>query len=141
MDTLQLKKAQDLAWRERSIDIGTWAVQVVLAFLFFIHGWGMLTASDRLRERIPYIFELSPGLRVFTGTAEIAGAAGLLLPGITGILPVLTPLAALGLAFIMLAAIVFHLRRGEAANIGLNVILLILSLWVAYVRGCIAPLG
>jgi hypothetical protein len=49
---------------------------------------------------------------------------------LTGILPWLTPLAALGLIIVMLGAIVFHLRRGEFRNIILNVILLLVSAFV-----------
>ena len=47
------------------------------------------------------------------GTLEILGALGLILPAVTGILPVLVPLAALGLAVTMIGAVIVHLRRRE----------------------------
>ena len=49
----------------------------------------------------------------FTGIAELLGAAGLVLPMATGIAPWLTPLAAVGLALIVLMAAGFHLRADE----------------------------
>src|SRR6266511_710542 len=50
---------------------------------------------------------------VFTGIMEVLGAAGLILPMATGILPWLTPLAAVGLAIIVLMASGFHQRANE----------------------------
>ena len=48
-------------------------------------------------------------------------------------------LAAAGLVVLMLGAIVFHLRRHEYPNIGLNAVLLLLSGFIAYGRGVLAP--
>lgn len=47
------------------------------------------------------------------GIAEVLGAIGLIAPVLTGILPILTPIAALGLALIQLLAIFAHRRHGE----------------------------
>jgi uncharacterized membrane protein YphA (DoxX/SURF4 family) len=54
------------------------------------------------------------GLATFIGIAEIAGGLGIVLPMATSIAPWLSPLAAAGLATIMLLAIVFHVRRHES---------------------------
>src|SRR5213592_3125725 len=53
---------------------------------------------------------------VFIGCAEVLGAAGLVLPMATGVLPWLTPLAAVGLAIVVLMATGFHLRADERVN-------------------------
>jgi len=53
---------------------------------------------------------------------------------VTGIAPILTPLAAVGLLLIMIGAIVTHLRRGEARTIVVNVVLLLLAAVVAWGR-------
>lgn len=47
------------------------------------------------------------------GAVEVLGAIGLILPALTGIAPILTPLAALGVALLMAAAVVVHVRRRE----------------------------
>ena len=52
----------------------------------------------------------------FIGVMELLGAAGLILPAVTGIAPILTPLAAAGLAVMMLLAAPTHLRRKEPSR-------------------------
>jgi hypothetical protein len=75
---------------------------------------------------------VSKGLTTFIGISELAGGLGLILPQATHTAPVLTPLAALGLAIIMILAIGFHLRRKEPATAA--VVLLILSVFVTIGR-------
>jgi len=47
------------------------------------------------------------------GAVEVLGAVGVILPMATNILPVLSPIAALGIAIIQAGAFVVHARRGE----------------------------
>src|SRR4051794_23094393 len=60
--------------------------------------------------------QLGAGFRIFIGVAELLAVAGLTLPGVTRILPVLTALAAAGLMIVMGSATVFHLFRGESES-------------------------
>ena len=54
---------------------------------------------------------------------------------LTGILPWLTPLAAIGLSLIQVLAIGFHARRNETAkSLPMNLVLLALSLFVLWGR-------
>jgi hypothetical protein len=70
-----------------------------------------------------------------TGWIDLAGAVGIVLPQLTGILPWLTPLAALGLVALQVAAIVFHAMRGETKDtVAMNVVLLVASAFVAWGR-------
>ena len=55
----------------------------------------------------------------------------LILPAATGIAPVLTPLAAIGLAITMLGAAATHTRRKEPPAIGVNLALLALAAIIA----------
>ena len=57
--------------------------------------------------------QLPRGLVLGIGTAEVLGSVGLVLPMATGILPWLTPLAAIGLAINVLMATGFHVREDE----------------------------
>jgi DoxX-like protein len=75
----------------------------------------------------------------FIGICELLGGLGLLLPALTGILPWLTPLAATGLALIMILAIGFHASRREWSAIGFNSVLLVLAAFVAYGRFFVLP--
>ena len=54
----------------------------------------------------------------FIGVCEILGAIGMILPGLTGIRPGLTPLGAAGLVVIMIGATVVNVVNGpEAATL------------------------
>jgi hypothetical protein len=65
----------------------------------------------------------------------VLGAIGLILPALTGIAPVLVPLAATGLAITMVLAAVMHLRRGDgAASVVPNIVLFSLAVFVAWGR-------
>lgn len=68
------------------------------------------------------------------GAVELLAALGLVLPALLDIAPVLVPLAAAGLAMIMVGAAVVHARRGEYQAIIANVVLLILAAVVAWGR-------
>jgi putative oxidoreductase len=107
-----------------------WVADIALAIGFLIHGIAMLTLPESVRDRMAYIWDIPPRFRTFIGVAEVLAAAGLTLPALTGILPWLTPLAAVGLIIVMLGAVVFHIRRGEFRNIILNLILLLVSAFV-----------
>jgi uncharacterized membrane protein YphA (DoxX/SURF4 family) len=56
-------------------------------------------------------------LVIFIGLTEVLGAAGLVLPMATGTLPWLTPLAAVGLAIIVLIATGFTFEPTNASTL------------------------
>jgi uncharacterized membrane protein YfcA len=58
----------------------------------------------------------------------------LVLPAALHIAPILVPLAAVGLALVMVGAIVVHARRKEPMNIAVNVVLIVLAVLVAWGR-------
>jgi len=71
----------------------------------------------------------------------VLGALGLILPAVTGIMPILTPIAAVGLALTMLGALITHVRRKDGMGETLpSVVLMLLSLFVAYGRFVLVPL-
>jgi hypothetical protein len=88
-----------------------WTVQGFLALFFLASGAPKLIG--RGIERWTGFSDLPRPQVVFIGVAEVLGAAGLVLPMATGILPWLTPLAAVGLAIIVLMASGFHQRADE----------------------------
>lgn len=93
------------------LHIVLWSVQGFLA-LFFLAA-GAPKVSGRGIERWTGFSDLPRALVVFVGLAEVLGAAGLVLPMATGVMPWITPLAALGLAATVLMAAGFHLRADE----------------------------
>ena len=65
-------------------------------------------------------------------TIGVLGAAGLVLPPLTGIMPWPAVAAAVGLVLIQVGGIVVHLSRGEARQIGLDIGLLVAALVAAW---------
>ena len=122
------------------MDIALWIAQVLLAFDFVVHGWVMWFPSKTLPMGLPYIQEIPTGFRRFIGTAEILAGAGLILPGLTGILPWLTPLAAIGIIILMLSAIIYNIRRKDYNQMKRNLMQLALAVFVAFGRLVILPL-
>jgi hypothetical protein len=115
---------------------------VVLALFFLMAGinHGIKPLEEAVKSS-PWIAGIPVGLARFIGFAELAGAVGLILPAVTRIQPWLTPLAAVGLAIIMGLAVPFHIMRGEANIIGMHVIVVALSVFVAWGRYRKAPIA
>ena len=122
------------------MNIVLWVLQVLLGGMFIMAGVMKAFSYERAKASLPWVKDVPRGLVTFIGIAELLGGLGLLLPAITGILPWLTPLAAAGLALIMLLAMGFHASRREWSAIGINVVLFILAAFVAYGRFLIVPL-
>src|SRR5207244_10100987 len=97
-----------------NLNLVLWSVQVFLALFFLAAGAPKLIG--RGLERWTGFSELPRPMVVFIGLTEVLGAAGLVLPMATGIVPWLTPLAAVGLGIIVLMATGFHLRADERVN-------------------------
>ena len=60
-----------------------------------------------------WVDDFSDGQVKGIGVLELLGALGLVLPWALGIAKVLTPVAAVGLALVMVGAVVTHVRRKE----------------------------
>jgi len=122
------------------MNILLWVLQIFLGVYFLFTGIVHFVIPPGLPAPMAWMYELSPGLHVFSGIAEILAGLGLILPGLTKIQTRLTPLAALGLVLLMIGAAVWHLSRNEPANVGMNLVLAVLSGFVAYARWKIRPL-
>jgi uncharacterized membrane protein YphA (DoxX/SURF4 family) len=116
-----------------------WIVQILLALMFMFHGGLMLFPPATLPAGMAYIMAIPTGFRRFIGVAEILASIGLVLPALTGILPWLTPLAAVGLMIVLVGAVITHIRRKEYPNIVLNLVLLAMATFVAYGRLVVVP--
>jgi uncharacterized membrane protein YphA (DoxX/SURF4 family) len=112
-------------------NIALWIAQVLLAFAFVTSGRINAFAHDQAYPNMNWVQILPSGLVTFIGICELLGAAGVILPWLTGIKPRLTPLAAVGLGIVMILAMVFHLIYGERSVMISNAILLSLSAFVA----------
>jgi uncharacterized membrane protein YphA (DoxX/SURF4 family) len=116
-------------------------MQLLLALVFLATGsMKLLRPKEQLASSMKWVGHVSPQTVKAIGAVEILGAVGLILPALTGILPWLTPLAAIGLALTMVGAIITHMRLGEAAKAIAPLVLLLLLMVVAYGRIILVPL-
>ncbi len=108
-----------------------WIVQGLLALLFLFAGsMKLILPVEMMTAQMPL-----PGLFLrFIGVAEVAGALGLILPGLLRIRPMLTPLAACGLVIIMIGATVVTLADGDVVSALVPLVVGLLSTAVAYGR-------
>jgi uncharacterized membrane protein len=113
-----------------------WVVAAVLAVAFAAAGIFKLTSDNQaLVERgMGWAQDFSASAVKSIGTAEVAGAVGLILPAVLHIATVLVPVAAACLAVLMLGAVIVHLRRREAPASLPAVVLLVLAVFVAWGR-------
>ena len=119
-----------------------WVVQGLLAVAFIGSGSMKLFKShDALKAdpKMGWSNDFSSGFVKFIGAVEVAGGLGLVLPGLSGIAPVLTPFAGLGLVGIMLGAAATHVRRSEIPMAVPSLVLAVMAAFVAYGRLVLLP--
>src|SRR5688572_7514626 len=124
MTTATLEGTTTSIRQAKLLGYALWTVQILLAAAFAMAGATKVSAPIAdLAQQMPWTQALPPALVRFIGSAELAGALGLLLPSLMRVAPRLTPLAASGLVTIMTLAAGFHLSRGENAGIIANLVL------------------
>ena len=123
------------------MNIVLWIVQGLLAAMYLMAGQLKTFQTARAKEQLPWAKNRSDAFVLFVGISELLGALGLILPLATGILPWLTPLAAIGLTAIQALAIFSeHLPKKEYNVIPVNVVLLALAVFVVIGRWTLVTL-
>ncbi|MEA2568314.1 MAG: hypothetical protein QOI24_315 [Acidobacteriota bacterium] len=124
--------------------VALWSAQILLAVVFGMFGLMKITTPiAQLAKNMPWVADYAMLIR-FIGLSEVAGALGLLLPALTRIAPVLTPIAASGLVIVMVLAFAFHTVRGEFSGLPFVTALGAIAAFVAwgrFGRAAIAPRG
>ncbi len=117
------------------MNIALWIMQGLLAVVFLMVGaMKVMQPKEEIIKRMVTLEDFSMNTIKTIGILEVLGAIGVVLPLATGILPWLTPVAAVGLVLTMIGAAITHARRGEFPNIGGNIVLLLMAAFVAYGR-------
>ncbi|WP_427135537.1 DoxX family protein [Pseudarthrobacter sp. S9] len=118
------------------MNIVLWIIAGVLALAFLAAGlMKMAQPQQKLAAAgMAWAGDFNAGSVKAIGAVQVLGALGLVLPAVTGIAPALVPLAATGLAVVMIGAAVTHAKRGERQMIGINIVLAVLALFVAVGR-------
>jgi uncharacterized membrane protein YphA (DoxX/SURF4 family) len=119
------------------MDVLTWILSGLLAAAFLGAGaLKLVTPRTKLLEdpKMAWAGDFTDGQVKAIAALEVLGAIGVVLPWLLDVAPVLTPLAATGLALTMVGAMVVHARRGETAALPPNAVLLGLAVAVAALR-------
>jgi uncharacterized membrane protein len=118
------------------MNITLWIVQGLLAAFFGAGGVvKVVRPPKRLYDQgLTWVEDFSAGAVKTIGALELLAAIGLVLPAVTGVVPVLVPLAALGLGLLMIGAAVVHVRRDEVPFVAVNAALLAAAAFVAWGR-------
>jgi hypothetical protein len=124
----------------KGLNITLWIAQALIALTLI---WGayakLLQPIEETAKMLPWALD-NPGLVKFTGIIDLLGGLGIILPAALRVQPKLTVLAAYGVIVLMIAASVFHISRGEASLIGMNIFFLVLAVFVAWGRTKKAPI-
>ncbi|SEB87587.1 DoxX-like family protein [Nocardioides exalbidus] len=118
------------------MDIAYWIVAGLLAvFYLYAGGTKVVQSQEQLAPMMAWAGTTIPmaGVRAI-GVLEVAGALGLVLPRLTGVLPGLAVAAAIGLTVLQVLALGFHASRGETKDLWLNGVLVVVgavAVWLA----------
>ncbi|GAA4487152.1 DoxX family protein [Microbacterium panaciterrae] len=113
-----------------------WIATGLLSVVFVLTGAiKLVRTSEQLAAwGLGWTEDFAPVAVKLIGVAEILGVAGLIIGGLVPVLAWAAPAAAIGLALLMIGAVITHARRREWKNIVLNVALLALAVFVAVAR-------
>jgi hypothetical protein len=82
----------------------------------------------------------NPNLVKVTGIIDLLAGVGLVLPALLRIQPTLTIYASYGIITLMIGASMFHIVRGETAQIGFNIFVALTAVFIAWGRQKKAPM-
>ena len=119
------------------MNLTLWIIAGLLAAVFLVAGANKLFIPQEKLAKAPgggWALDFSAGFIKSLGAVEILGAFGLILPALLGIAPILVPLAAVGLALIMVGATIVTFRRHEFKHVLLNLTYLALAVFLAWGR-------
>jgi uncharacterized membrane protein YphA (DoxX/SURF4 family) len=118
------------------MNLALWTIAIVLAAVFAGSGlMKLFVPKDKLvTSGQGWAQNFSPTSIRLIGVIEVLGAIGLVVPAAVHIAPILVPLAAVGLALVMVGAVVVHARRKEPVNVAVNLVLIALAVFVAWGR-------
>lgn len=119
----------------KPIHIMLWVAQVLLALGF---AWSAVVKLFQpvaiLAAMWPWAGEVPETFVKISGMIDLLAVPGLTLPALLRIKPLLTPITALCIIVLMVCASVFHIMRGEASQIGINITFAAVAAFITWGR-------
>lgn len=127
------------------MNIALWISTAVLAVGFTAGGLALLTLPrDRYRAlgaNQHWVDDFGDSHLKAIGAIKLAGGLGLILPAVSGVATVLSPIAACGLALFMSGAATTRFRRDEWGYMAGDIVFIAALIFVAWGRFALAPYG
>lgn len=119
----------------KAIRITLWLVQIILALSFIWGGLMKLFQSiEKLSAMWPWTAQVSPVFLKFTAIVDLLAGIGIVVPTLLLVNPKFTRMIAFGVIVLMICASIFHICRGEASQIGINIFFALLAAFVMWGR-------
>ncbi|MEV4546015.1 DoxX family protein [Micromonospora echinaurantiaca] len=120
------------------MNLALWIVTGLLAAVLLVSTSKMFVPREKIAamggHAAEWVMDFSPGALRAIGALELLAAAGLILPAVLDIAPVLVPVTATCVALLFAGAATMRLRRGERATIVPDLVYLALAVFVAWGR-------
>ena len=127
--------------KSKGLNIALWVAQGLISLTLIWAGYAKLFQPiEETAQMLPWALD-NPGLLKLTGIIDLLGGIGIVLPAMVKIQPKLTVYAAYGTMVLMIAASIFHISRGEASLIGMNIFFFALAVFVAWGRTKKVPIA
>lgn len=111
-----------------------WVLQIVLAWLCIAGGYFQIFKIAQLQQNVASMRALPPSLWAFFGALGCLGGLGLILPGVTKVLPVLTPIAAAAVAVESVLISSIYIYYGDFAPLPYSAAMAIMAAIISYGR-------
>jgi len=119
------------------MNLALWIAAGLLAVVALAGGINKAFMPKEKLAKYPFggwVEDFSVGFLKTMGVLEILAAVGLILPAVVDIAPVLVPVTAVCWVFVMIGAIIIHLRHGDAKPVVGNLIYLALAAFIVWGR-------
>jgi hypothetical protein len=140
----ELRGLEDLEYTlntsRRQMNILLWVLQVALAWLCIAGGAFQIFKIEQLQKNVASMRALPRGLWAFLGAFSCLAGLGLILPGATHVLPVLTPIAATAVAAESILISAFYIYYGDFPPMTYSVAMAITAAFISYGRFALTPL-
>jgi hypothetical protein len=124
------------------MNLSLWIVAGLLAAVLLVSSSKMFVPREKMASMghaAEWALDFSPAALRTIGALELLAAAGLILPAVLDLAPILVPVTATCVALLFTGAVTMRLRRGEKATIVPDVVYLALAVFLAWGRFGLEP--
>jgi hypothetical protein len=119
------------------MNLALWIVSGLLAAALLVSTSKIFVPREKIASvgaAAEWVLDFSPGALRTIGILELLAVAGLILPAVLDIAPVMVPLTAVCVGLLFTGAVIMRLRRSERATVVPDVVYLAMAIFVAWGR-------